>query len=84
MSFTNFGETLKCRAFAIAIGLEPMAHRWRLLGPVARRWLTPMAVAFLVKRHDPHPQLDWMCLARHRPPYLPRRRAITKESWTES
>jgi len=41
MSFTNLIETRKRAAFAIA--LEPMA----------RRWLTPVRMAFLNKINDP-------------------------------
>jgi len=41
ISFTNLIETRKRAAFAIA--LEPMA----------RRWLTPVRVAFLNKINDP-------------------------------
>jgi len=56
MSFTNLIETRNCAAFAIA--LEPMA----------RRWLTPVRLAFLNKINDPPTQLHRKWLAHQCPP----------------
>ena len=48
ISLTNSGESRKCRAVAIA------------LGPMARRWLTPVAVAFLDKGNHARSKLNRM------------------------
>jgi len=56
MSFTNLIETRNCAAFAIA------------LGPMARRWLTPVHVTFLNKINDPPTQLHRKWLAHQCPP----------------